>query len=70
LEEALRRELKEELGIEKFTIKKLVDITSWLTKKHADNIYALTFLIEVPDFKEPTLSDEHVKARVGHRRND
>jgi ADP-ribose pyrophosphatase YjhB (NUDIX family) len=50
-EESFRRELKEELGLENFKIKKLVDITSWLTKKSEQNIYALTFLVEAPDFK-------------------
>jgi ADP-ribose pyrophosphatase YjhB (NUDIX family) len=60
-EESFRRELKEELGLENFKIKKLVDITSWLTKKSEQNIYALTFLVEAPDFKEPVLSDEHTK---------
>jgi len=59
-EEAFRRELKEELGLENFTIKKLVDITSWLTEKSKRNIYALTFLVEAPDFEEPKLSDEHL----------
>jgi nucleoside triphosphatase len=59
-EEAFRRELKEELGLEKFTIKKLVDITSWLTEKSKQNIYALTFLVDAPDFKKPKLSDEHI----------
>jgi ADP-ribose pyrophosphatase YjhB (NUDIX family) len=58
-EQAFRRELKEELGLENFKIKQLVDITSWLTKKSQQNIYALTFLVEAPDFKEPKLSDEH-----------
>lgn len=60
-EEAFRRELKEELGLENFKIKQLVDITSWSTKKSGQNIYALTFLVEAPDFKEPTLSGEHTK---------
>jgi 8-oxo-dGTP pyrophosphatase MutT (NUDIX family) len=60
-EEAFRRELKEELGLEDFKIKKLVDITSWLTKKSEQNIYALTFLVEARDFKEPKLSAEHVE---------
>jgi len=60
-EAVFRRELKEELGLEDFKIKHLVDITSWLTKKSAQNIYALTFLIDAPNFKEPALSDEHTK---------
>jgi 8-oxo-dGTP pyrophosphatase MutT (NUDIX family) len=59
-ETAFRRELKEELGLEDFKIKKLVDITSWLTKKSKQNIYALTFLVEAPNFGEPKLSDEHL----------
>jgi len=60
-EAAFRRELKEELGLENFKIKQLVDITSWLTKKSAQNIYALTFLVDAPNFKEPVLSDEHTR---------
>jgi len=60
-EEAFRRELKEELGLENFKIKQLVDITSWLAKKSGQNIYALTFLVEAPNFKEPVLSDEHTE---------
>jgi ADP-ribose pyrophosphatase YjhB (NUDIX family) len=60
-EESFRRELKEELGLENFKIKQLVDITSWLTKKSEQNIYALTFFVEAPGFKEPKLSDEHVE---------
>jgi nucleoside triphosphatase len=60
-EDALRRELKEELGLKNFTIKKIVDITSWTPENHEHSIYALTFLIEASDFKEPILSDEHLK---------
>jgi nucleoside triphosphatase len=60
-EEAFRRELKEELGLENFTITKLVDITSWTPKDHDHTIYALTFLIDAPGFLEPILSDEHLK---------
>jgi len=59
-EDAFRRELKEELGLENFEIKNIVDIRSWTAKDDSHNVYALTFFIEAPDFKEPKLSDEHV----------
>ncbi len=60
-EDAFRRELKEELGLEDFKIKNIVDIRSWTSQDDSHNIYALTFLIDAPDFKEPVLSDEHVE---------
>jgi nucleoside triphosphatase len=60
-EEALRRELKEELGLTDFTIKKIVDIRSWLPQNREYTIYAVTFLVDAPNFGEPQLSDEHVE---------
>jgi nucleoside triphosphatase len=60
-EEAFRRELKEELGIENFTVKSLVDIRSWLSKDRDHSIYAVTFLIDALDFNEPKLSEEHIQ---------
>lgn len=60
-EMALRRELKEELGLTDFKIKKIVDIAAWPEKDRPYSVYAVTFLVEAPDFKEPKLSNEHTK---------
>ena len=57
--DALRRELKEEIGLEEFTVKKVVDIVAL---PYGDqSLYIMTFLIDAPDFREPKLSDEHVR---------
>ena len=57
--DALKRELKEEIGLEKFTVKKIVDIATMPDGERS--VYILTFLIEPVDFKEPKLSNEHAK---------
>jgi 8-oxo-dGTP pyrophosphatase MutT (NUDIX family) len=56
---SLKRELKEEIGLEQFTVKKVVDIAAMPDGDHS--LYLLTFLIEPIDFKEPKLSNEHEK---------
>lgn len=59
--DALHRELREEIGLENFTVKKIVDIAAAPLRSRANSIYIMTFLIEPIDFKEPILSGEHAK---------
>ncbi len=56
---ALRRELKEEIGLEDFAVRKIVDVTSIPHPHRGNSVYAVTFLVEPKHFTEPRLSDEH-----------
>ena len=57
--DALKREIKEETGIENFKINKILDIDSWI--ENNKGTYVVTFLIDTPDVSEVKLSDEHTK---------
>lgn len=59
--DALRRELREEIGLKDFVVKKIVDIAAAPLRGRENSIYIVTFLIEAIEFEKPVLSDEHAK---------
>lgn len=62
--EGLRREIKEETGIENFTIEKILNVDL----SDSGNTYIVTFLCKIEDNPEIKLSDEHQKyAWVGEK---
>ena len=57
--DALKREIKEETGIENFNTNKILDIDSWI--ENDKGTYVVTFLIDAPDVSEVKLSEEHIQ---------
>ncbi len=57
--DGLKREIKEETGIENFKINKILDIDSWI--EGDKGTYVVTFLIDAPDVSGVKLSDEHIE---------
>jgi 8-oxo-dGTP pyrophosphatase MutT (NUDIX family) len=57
--DGLKREIKEETGIENFEINKILDIDSWI--EDDKGTYVVTFLIDAPNVSEIKLSDEHIE---------
>ena len=57
--EALKRELKEELGMGDFEVKRVLSADSWIENGHGK--YAVNFLVEPKNFSEPMLREEHKK---------
>lgn len=62
LEDGLRRETKEETGIEKFRIGPVIHVAEWFAKPEDEtkHIVALFYLCEV-DGSDVILSDEHLE---------
>ena len=60
--EAFKRELKEEINLDKFEIIKLVDADVWYVKKNSNPMCGIAYLIDA-DIQEVALSDEHSQAR-------
>lgn len=60
-EDGLRREIKEETGIENFEINKILSIDSRIEDDKDKGAYVVVFLIDVPDVSQIKLSDEHVE---------
>jgi len=56
--DALKREIKEETGITKFEIKKILDIDSWT--ENETSYYVVTFVAKILKVDKITLSDEHI----------
>lgn len=57
--DGLKREIKEETGIEGFEINKILDIDSWI--ENDKGTYVVTFLIDASEISEVKLSDEHIE---------
>jgi len=57
--DGLKREMREETGIENFKINRILDIASWI--EDDKGTYVVTFLVDVPDASVIKLSDEHIE---------
>lgn len=57
--DGLKREIKEETGIETFKINKILDINSWIEGDKGSCV--VTFLVDTPDISKIKLSDEHME---------
>lgn len=55
--EGLQRELREELSITNFQIKKILDVDSWIEED--DGYCVITYLVSLPEKTSIKVSDEH-----------
>jgi len=55
----LRREIKEETGIENFKINKILNIDSWIEDENGT--YVVTFLVGAHNVPKIKLGDEHIE---------
>lgn len=56
--DGLRREIKEEIGIENIEIKKVVDINSWIEGDIGS--YVVLFVVAIPQDSKIVISEEHI----------
>lgn len=56
--EGLKRELKEEIGADKFEIERIVDMDTW--EENGQGYCVVTFLGSVSSLDKITLSEEHI----------
>lgn len=57
--EGLKREVREETGIENFGINKILDIDSWI--ENGKGTFVVTFLVDTEDTSDVKLSNEHTE---------
>lgn len=57
--DGLKREIKEETGIENFKVDRILDIDSWIEGN--EGTFVITFLINAINISDIKLSDEHIE---------